>query len=831
MSKYVRIKTKEEKILIISLLITLLLAGIYSVYLFYTCPQITISQEELYGEDNQNLKDFEIFNDGLYSTSADPWIEYHLKTPICVKTLGIKFSGVEQGGHSGEIFNTDTWESKRYTLKNGSVKIFYDNVTMQNLRFDLVNTNAVYLNVEQVIFNSKIDIICYLLKQYALALIFLIMLECLVFQIWRKDTEKGNKRYKKIKMVLPLLGSAGIFIYFLYVHYLKVDQTLCVWMYLIVTANLLLMLISTEISDKQKLFLDSTYILLYAIVDFGLIEIMSGIEYNFKDLNAGFWNICLWVFAMVIIHLISGSMKTAIVIPNILAMCLGIVNHYFYQFRGNPFELSDLQMTGTAITVIGNYNFRINHILLFGIIAEIMAISAQLLSKKRQQVNKKQVQAEIVVCMLLFMGIALNRPNVNYWNMKVTAQQYGYINSFIEYARRDFNHSKPDGYSLDKVESILNRYDSTVVADEDKSPNIIVIMNEAFSDLPSLYGFETKQDGMPFIHELKENTIKGNMLVSVFGGVTANTEYEFQTGNTMAFFYGGGVPYMQYVKKEQESITWELNNWGYQTFAFHPCYATNYNRNTVYPLLGFDSFTAIEDDLLYTDKLRSYISDKADFENIIAMYEQRNEDLPFYMFNVTMQNHGGYSQVDSQVEETVVPKDENLRYTQLLEYLSLIKETDAAFEELVNYFSNIDDDTIILMFGDHQPGLDMEIYYAMDEKLAASDVTLAERMKMYTVPFVMWANYDIGSEENVLTSPNFLRVKLMEKTGLPLSQYDQFLLECSKSYPAINFMGYFDADRNLYSVDFIENVEILKEYEVLQYANVYNKSAWKKLSN
>lgn len=816
----------KKRIFIINLLILFLLAGIYLLYLFHTCPQITISQEELYGENNQNLKDFEIFNDGLYSTSGDPWIEYHLEEPICVKLLEIECSGIEIAGLSSEIFNTDTWESETYILKNGTMKISYDNVTMQNLRFDLVETDAVYLEVKQVVFNSKNGIIFYVLKQCILVLILLITLECLIFQA--QEITAGNKLVKKM---MPILGLTGILLCAYNIYYLKVNQTLRTWMYLVITANLLLMLIGSEIFNKRHLFLESTYILLYAIVDFGLIEIMSGIEYNFKNLNAGLWNLCLWVFAMIIFHLIFGSIKYAVMIPNVLAMLLGVVNHYFYQFRGNPFQLSDLQMAGTALTVIGNYSFQPDHTLLFCIVAEIMAVCAWCLYDKESQRDKKQVQSEVVLCLLLFTGIFLNKPGVSYWNMKATSQQYGYLNSFVEYARRELSHSQPDGYSLTKVENILNRYDSTVVADEDKSPNIIVIMNEAFSDLPAIYEFETEQDGMPFIHGLKENTIKGNMLVSVFGGTTVNTEYEFLSGNTMAFFNGGSNPYMQYVKKEQESITWELKELGYQTLAFHPCNATNYNRNKVYPLLGFDSFTAIEDDLLYTDKLRSYISDKADFENIIAMYEQRNEDLPFYMFNVTMQNHGGYSQVDSQVEETVVPKDENLRYTQLLEYLSLIKETDAAFEELVNYFSNIDDDTIILMFGDHQPGLDMEIYYAMDEKLAASDVTLAERMKMYTVPFVMWANYDIGSEENVLTSPNFLRVKLMEKTGLPLSQYDQFLLECSKSYPAINFMGYFDTDRNLYSVDFIENVEILKEYEVLQYANVYNKSAWKKLSN
>ena len=43
-------------------------------------------------------------------------------------------------------------------------------------------------------------------------------------------------------------------------------------------------------------------------------------------------------------------------------------------------------------------------------------------------------------------------------------------------------------------------------------------MNEAFADLPSVYGFETNQDGLPYIHSLEgPNVKKGWMLSSVYG--------------------------------------------------------------------------------------------------------------------------------------------------------------------------------------------------------------------------------------------------------------------------------------------------------------------------
>ena len=67
-----------------------------------------------------------------------------------------------------------------------------------------------------------------------------------------------------------------------------------------------------------------------------------------------------------------------------------------------------------------------------------------------------------------------------------------------------------------------------------ETPNLIVIMNESFADYTSIgKGLDLSEDCMPFIHSLTENTIKGTAYVSIFGGNTPNSEYEFLTGNTM----------------------------------------------------------------------------------------------------------------------------------------------------------------------------------------------------------------------------------------------------------------------------------------------------------
>ena len=150
-----------------------------------------------------------------------------------------------------------------------------------------------------------------------------------------------------------------------------------------------------------------------------------------------------------------------------------------------------------------------------------------------------------------------------------------------------------------------------------QTPNVIAVMNESFSDLSVLGDFKTNQDYMPFYHSLKKNTIKGNMYMSSFGGQTANSEFEFLTGSSMAFLPGGSVAYQYQVKDELGSLTTTLKEQGYQGMkALHPYLASGYNREVVYPLLGFSDFLS-DVDFKEPEMLRRFISDKENYKKVI----------------------------------------------------------------------------------------------------------------------------------------------------------------------------------------------------------------------
>lgn len=120
-------------------------------------------------------------------------------------------------------------------------------------------------------------------------------------------------------------------------------------------------------------------------------------------------------------------------------------------------------------------------------------------------------------------------------------------------------------------------------------------MNESFADLSVVGDFETNTQVTPFMDSLSENTLKGYALSSVYGAKTPNSEWEFETGNSMAFLPDGSVVYQQYINDDPTSIVSNLKNIGYTTVAMHPYYATGWSRNKVYPHLGYDETYFIDD--------------------------------------------------------------------------------------------------------------------------------------------------------------------------------------------------------------------------------------------
>jgi phosphoglycerol transferase MdoB-like AlkP superfamily enzyme len=511
-----------------------------------------------------------------------------------------------------------------------------------------------------------------------------------------------------------------------------------------------------------------------------------------------------------------------------------MVNYFVYLFRGNPILPSDLLAWQTGMSVASNYEvsftkgFLISTLIMYAIF--VLGYKLEKRQKKPSMVNRLIV----IGTYLLFSVIVFHEffdtdfiqskiSVLDFFAPKYTYCDYGTVFGFVANVQA-METQEPPGYSVDKVKSILEK---TAKEDKDKSdlessktqdkPNIIVIMNEAFSDLNLVGDFKTNMDYLPFIRSLKGNTIKGTMYTSVFGGATSDTEYEFLTGNSMAVMPQNCVPYQQFVTDERDSLATTLKAQGYYDIAIHPYEPSGYKRDMVYPLLGFDEFLSMKD-FKNPKLIRNFISDESSYAKIIEEYEDKGKDNPLFIFNVTMQNHGGYSANTLFDSKDNVTLSDYSGYPCAEQYLSLLRQSDKAFQKLIEYFDKQKEHTIILLFGDHQP-----IAYADLYNVIASNASLTEDDIMkhkYQVPFVLWANYNIEQEDIRQISANYLSSFLLKTAGLKGTTYNQYLLDLYSNVPVINALFYIDRKNGFHS--FSDNTGysgLINQYKEVGYNN------------
>jgi len=318
---------------------------------------------------------------------------------------------------------------------------------------------------------------------------------------------------------------------------------------------------------------------------------------------------------------------------------------------------------------------------------------------------------------------------------------------------------------------------------------------------------------MSYFYSLEENTIRGNTHVSVFGGQTPNSEWEFLTNNSMAFMPYRTVPDQQYIRKKSYSLATTLKSQGYIANAIHPWYGSGYRRNAIYPLLGFDSFESLET-LDNLDYLRKYPTDLSVYKYITEQFESKPENEKIFDFVVTMQNHSGY---DLEGYDSTVFLTDIENCPRVEQYLSVMKESDKALEYLINYFEDYNEKTIILFFGDHQPPYLEDAFW---ETIMADS---SDETTKYITPFILWANYDIEEQYIDKISLNYLSILLLDTANLNTTPYMEFLRKIKTELPVITGNGYLDIEGNYYTFDDVNKyTEMLNQYEFIQYNNVFD---------
>ncbi len=531
-----------------------------------------------------------------------------------------------------------------------------------------------------------------------------------------------------------------------------------------------------------------------------------------------------------ILVLLFNSVTGGMLAGNIFFLVWGMTNYYVLEFRTIPLQWIDFGSAGTAMSVAGGYSYDLTWQIVASIVLTccfggiyLQAGLYHLLKKTKGKIASR------IGCVLLafaFYGIIFKTDFLSStgiwlrdWHPQYTYKVFGMESGFLAFAKASYPE-QPDSYSADEVKSIISDSEKETESETEENvipENIICIMNESFSDLSIYPNLKTDTEVLPNLNSLTENAQQGKLMVSVLGGTTANTEYEFLTGNSM-MLSPTTVVYNSYIKQDQFSLARTLSAQGYSPIALHPYYPNGWNREIVYPRMGFSQFLSL-DDFTGAEEVRGFVSDLSDYKKITELVENKDAGEKLFLFNVTMQNHSDYDVPGYQSTVSVEGYDGEFK-SEAEQYESLVHLSDESLMYLIDYFSKSDEKTLICFWGDHQPALDEDfLEYAYGK--SSEDLTFDEQQMQYETRYLIWANYDIPEKKDNTLSANYLSSYLLSLTGLESTEYNQYLMNLRDSIPALNAYGYLGTDglQHEYNTDSTgeEEQEELEEYKCLIY--------------
>ena len=545
----------------------------------------------------------------------------------------------------------------------------------------------------------------------------------------------------------------------------------------------------------------------------------------FSDLYA--WQVLMnmiWYYILfAVLRLVLGRIRRACALGICLAFLVGLVNHYVLRFRGRILFPADVTAWRTAANVADGFDYSMDAYIMQAAVLLTAYLFLVLVCPPQRKRARIPLPFALVAwgavlgyCFAFFCTGAL--PALGIYTQQWVTQRNGFLLNFTV-ALRYSSVEKPADYSHDKVLELMEQYPA-LEGDPDRQPtNLIVIMNESFADFTVFDDFEASEDPTPFLHSLEENTVKGWMYAPVTGGGTATVEFEYLTGFSSLFQPPHTVAYQLYVEEGMPSLAAVAGSQGYETTAFHPYKSSGWNRVLAYDYLDFDR-QMYEEDVVDPYYIRHYVSDRSDYEMIFRTTREQEGDT--FFFNVTMQNHSGYAQGWNNLERTIDLPDRLARTdSSARQYFALARESDDALRELIGYYSQQDEPTMIVFFGDHQPPLTNSFYEELYGK-KLSERTTEEVLRQYAVPFFIWTNYDIQEEQDVVISPNYLGVLTARLAGLPMTGFMNFLSQLYEELPAVTPVGFVTGDGQYLARSELneEQRRLLDIYETLNYCGM-----------
>lgn len=372
----------------------------------------------------------------------------------------------------------------------------------------------------------------------------------------------------------------------------------------------------------------------------------------------------------------------------------------------------------------------------------------------------------------------------------------------------------PTGYDKATMARIAERYADAAArlnatrGGSLQDVNVVLLLSESFTDPLALDGIHVAEDPIPFTRGLMARTTSGRMLAANIGGGTANMEFEALTGMSMSQLPPQiRSPYQMLVPQYAtfpSAVRW-FEHTGHRPIAIHPFTTEMYRRRDVYRTFGFDQFV-YDATMRVTDRSGhdGFISDAAAFDELTG--QLRGSAEPLFVNLVTMQNHMPYpGRYDDPVPVT---GPDGQRLDDIGHYVRGLTHTDRALRELVRNLERLDEPTVVVFYGDHQPGSYPDAVF--DANGAAV---------MHQTPFFVWASFAGRDRPQPVTSPTHFVDLVFERADAPVPPYYALLQRLRTEIPAMRRGLWFGPDsRRVSREDLTRRArQLLHDYRMVQY--------------
>lgn len=509
---------------------------------------------------------------------------------------------------------------------------------------------------------------------------------------------------------------------------------------------------------------------------------------------------------LILLLLLSRRVWIASGLLSLLSLIFALVNYMKFALNGDNFMPQDFLMLRTAGGLVSFISGSVPAWFFLALATLALWVGCYFLFglalPTSWKINLPLAGAFVIVLLSCFGSPAKAEPILNntfgmhFEDTGLQASNYysnGFVGGFV-LNLYILQETPPAGYSKATMDRLLSDYEETPATGE--TFDVIVVLSESFADIRNLPHVSFSDNPLPNYDELltRDNCYSGVMGTTALGGGTVRPEFEVLTGLSSDFLLSGPSPW----DKATSPVSSYVSNYqsaGYRTVALHPYLKKFYGRDRAYGNVGFDEFYALEEleEQLELSYKRGYVSDETTLKAMTDCLDSSEE--PTFLFAITMQNHQPYDALSAEEIQIQVTSDvmNEETLTPLITYTQGLSDADQMLGALADYIDKRERPTILLFFGDHYPtlGSNYEIYNATGFVDSVDGFDAEERRKLYTTPFLIYANRDIEipmferNTENEISSFNTLNA-VAQATGFRRTAYMNFLSDFYAETPIYN---------------------------------------------